>query len=106
MTVIKKITKDNASDLNLKNEPFTMPGRFIPSLQDGAWNYRTEPFPEPQTMVFPDEKYDYDEVAGKGAVFGAYEDGKCIGIAITNQTVSRGKGSAGIGKTCHRGFSF
>jgi len=82
MTVIKKITKDNASDLNLKNEPFTMPGRFIPSLQDGAWNYRTEPFPEPQTMVFPDEKYDYDEVAGKGAVFGAYEDGKCIGIAI------------------------
>ena len=82
MIEIRRITKETAKDLNLPNEPFEMPGRFIPSLRDGIWNYRTEPFSEPQTMVFPEEDYDYDEIAGKGTAFGAYEDGKCIGIAV------------------------
>ena len=33
-------------------------------------------------MVFPDENYDFDEMDRKGIIFGAYEEGKCIGIAI------------------------
>ena len=82
MIEIRRITKENPRDLNLKNEPFLMPGKFIPELRDGIWSYRTELFASPQSMVFPDEDYDYDEVAAKGAVFGAYEDGKCIGLAI------------------------
>ena len=37
---IRKITRENAGDLRLKNEPFAMPGRFIPALKDGVWTYR------------------------------------------------------------------
>ena len=33
-------------------------------------------------MVFPEENYDFEEDTGKGAAFGAYENGKCVGIAI------------------------
>lgn len=79
---IKQITRENAADLNLKNEPFAMPGKFIPALKDGVWSYRTEPFENVETMVFPDENYDFDEISAKGPIFGAYEDGKCIGVAI------------------------
>ena len=79
---IRKITQENAGDLRLKNEPFAMPGRFIPALKDGVWTYRTETGPECQWMTFPDEAYDFETVNREGAAFGAYEDGGCIGIAI------------------------
>ncbi|MBQ9148711.1 MAG: GNAT family N-acetyltransferase [Oscillospiraceae bacterium] len=82
MIEIRQITKENAGDLNLKNEPFEMPGRFIPALENGQWSYRTEAFDTMETMCFPDENYDFDEIAPKGIIFGAYEDGKCIGVAI------------------------
>ena len=82
MIEICRITAENAADLNLKNEPFTMPGRFIPELKDGVWSYRTELFDTPQTMTFPDENYDFTETDQKGVIFGAYEDGVCIGVAI------------------------
>ena len=79
---IRIITKENAADLNLKNEPFVMPGKFIPELKDGVWSYHTEYFENPETMVFPDENYDFDEISAKGSIFGAYENGECIGVAI------------------------
>lgn len=79
---IRRITAENAADLNLHNEPFAMPGRFIPELKDGVWSYRTERFETVETDIFPDENYDFDEISGKGIVFGAYEDGKCVGVAI------------------------
>lgn len=82
MIKIRQITAENAADLNLKNQPFVMPGRFIPALQNGIWSYRTEPFTEPQTDVFPDENYDFAECDKLGIVFGAYEDDTCIGVAI------------------------
>ena len=79
---IRKITQENAGDLRLKNEPFAMPGRFIPALKDGVWTYRTETSPECQWMTFPDEAYDFETVNREGAAFGAYEDGVCIVVAI------------------------
>ena len=82
MIEVKPITEENAQDLRLKNEAFEMPGRIIPELQNGIWTYRTELFDQPQSMVFPDENYELADVNGKGIAFGAYEDGKCIGIAI------------------------
>lgn len=66
----------------MPNESFEMPGKFIPELKDGVWSYRTEPFKTVETMVFPDENYDFDEISSKGPIFGAYEDDKCIGVAI------------------------
>ena len=82
MLEIRAITEENAGDLNLPNEPFVMPGKFIPALIDGIWSYRTQMYPVPETMVFPEGNYDFEETAGKGPVFGAYEDGECVGIAI------------------------
>lgn len=82
MIEIRKITKENKQDLNIKNEPFAMPGRFVPELKDGQWSYRTESFEKVEKDIFPDENYDFDEITAKGIVFGAYEDGKCIGVAI------------------------
>ena len=82
MMEIKQITRDNIQDLNLPNEPFSMLGKFIPQLYDGSWSYRTESFATPETMVFPDENYDFEAVSQKGIAFGAYEDGQCIGVAI------------------------
>ena len=82
MIEIRKITAENARDLNLPNEPFAMPGRFIPELKDGLWTYRTEIFPKPQTMTFPNEDYDFEAISQKGIAFGAYEGQTCVGIAI------------------------
>lgn len=82
MITIKQITHDTARDLNLKNESFFMPGKFVPELRDGIWSYRTEMFSAPETMVFPNENYDLEEVNQKGIAFGAYEDDKCIGVAV------------------------
>lgn len=82
MIEIRVITAQNKQDLNIPNEPFEMPGQFIPELKDGVWSYRTEMYAKPQSIVFPDENYDFGEISARGIVFGAYEDGKCIGIAI------------------------
>lgn len=79
---IRRITKENAEDLKLKNEPFAMPGQFIPALSEGVWTYRTETYPECQWMTFPDEDYNFTEMEKNGVSFGAYEDGKCLGLAI------------------------
>ena len=82
MIKIKQITAENAADLQLKNEPFPMPGRLIPQLQNGSWSYRTEPFEIPESMVFPDENYTLEEVNCNGVAYGAYENDQCIGLAI------------------------
>lgn len=82
MMEIREITAESAADLNLKNEPFEMPGQLIPALQDGVWTYRIRHYDVPETMCFPDEHYDFDTVSRQGVIFGAYEDGKCVGVAI------------------------
>lgn len=82
MIEIRRITRETAQDLRLPNEPFEMPGKFIPQLSDGVWSYRMESFPAPETMVFPNEDYDFEARSSKGAMFGAYENGKCVGLAI------------------------
>ena len=79
---ILPITQQNRQDLLLPNEPFSMPGRFIPELRDGTWSYRIEWFEKTRTMTFPDEAYQFGELSQNGIAFGAYRDGKCIGLAI------------------------
>lgn len=121
---IKKISHENAGDLNLHNEPFAMPGRFIPALRDGQWSYRIEPFETVETMTFPDENYCFEALSQNGVMFGAYEDGLCIGIAIYQEapfrymylydlkvsSAARGKGAgkaliqAGLAAARERGY--
>ena len=82
MLEIRRIFEENKQDLNLKNEPFEMPGKFIPELKDGVWSYRMEPFEVVEKDIFPDENYDFAESFDKGVILGAYEDGRCIGVAV------------------------
>lgn len=79
---IRKITRENAGDLLLKNEPFSMPGKFIPELRDGVWSYRTARFERVRTMCFPDEVYDFEKITQKGCALGAYGGSVCVGLIV------------------------
>lgn len=78
------IDKAHSGDINLKNEPFSLYGKMLPTYSDGMWNYSIELFPEDEVreMCFPDESYDYDELAKDHVFVGAYDGGKCVGLAI------------------------
>ena len=82
MVEIRHITEENKQDLNLPNDPFRMPGRLIPALENGIWTYREELFETPKAMRFPDENYDFQQYSRGGFLLGAYEDGVCLGIGI------------------------
>lgn len=82
---IRKITRENAEDLCLKNEPFAMPGKFVPSLRNGQWDYTVALYATPMTMTFQDEIYDLDTIDREGCAFAAYENGKCIGLIVLKE---------------------
>ena len=86
MVEIRAITRENREDMHLKNEPFQMPGRLIPSLKDGVWGYRVEFFEELKSLCFPDENYDFEQYAEGGFILGAYEGETCLGIGIFRDT--------------------
>ncbi len=78
------IDKGHSRDINLKNEPFPLYGKVIPTYLDGKWEYSIQPFPEDEVveMCFPDENYDYDQLVKDHVFIGAYDGGKCVGLAI------------------------
>lgn len=79
---IRRITRENAQDLRLKNEPFSMPGRFVPSLRDGRWDYVSMRYETPESMTFPDETYDLEKIDREGCALAAYENGTCVGLIV------------------------
>lgn len=84
MIEIKMIDEKNKKDINIKNEPFPLYGKMIPSY-NGKWTYLVDRFSDEQItyMTFPDENYDYDKLSKESFFVGAYnEDGDCIGLAI------------------------
>ena len=80
--IIQTIDKAHKADINIPNEPFPLFGRMIPTCANGKWDYTTEKFDTVTEMCFPDENYNYDELAQNHIFVGAYDDGKCIGLAI------------------------
>ena len=80
--MIKIIDKSHESDINIPNEPFDLFGRMIPTYADGKWGYTTEKFDTATQMCFPDENYNYDKLSENHVFVGAYDGGKCIGLAI------------------------
>ncbi len=83
MLEIRKITAENKSDINLKNDPFRLIGRLIVERRDGEWSYCEELFSESEVseMVFPDENYIYEDMSDY-VFLGAYDDDDCVGVAI------------------------
>lgn len=84
MITVKIIDREHKEDINIKNEPFKLSGRMVPSYINEKWSYASEPIPEPEIdeMCFPDENYDYDELANNSICVGAYDGDRCIGLAI------------------------
>ncbi len=78
------IDKEHSSDINLKNEPFLLYGKVIPTYVNGKWNYSIQLFPKNEVveMCFPDENYDYDELVKDHVFIGAYDGERCVGLAI------------------------
>ncbi len=78
------IDKEHSKDINLKNEPFSLYGKFLPIYLDGKWNYSIQLLPENEVaeMCFPDENYDYDDLVNDHVFIGAYDGEKCVGLAV------------------------
>src|SRR5699024_400589 len=78
----KKITAENKEDLLLPNEPFDLWGQLIVNRENNVWSYEIERFKEVETMVFPNENYEFDQIHKNGFAIGAYHEEECIGLAI------------------------
>ena len=88
MIQIRKIEcGKHAADINIKNEPFPLFGRMIPSLCDGVWDYRVERFVQEGQMCFPDFPYDINDA--DATYLGAYDGDDCIGLAVVRTKLFR-----------------
>lgn len=83
MIEIRCIDAQHKSDINIPNEPFQIFGKIIPSYNNGRWTYELERYSSENVteMTFPDEDYDYEDM-GNSVFIGAYDGGKCVGLAI------------------------
>lgn len=82
--ICRIIDKEHSQDINLKNEPFLLFGRLIPTYTEEKWSYSTVLFPENEIseMCFPEEGYDYEELEKDHVFIGAYDGEKCVGLAV------------------------
>lgn len=80
----KIITKEHRQDIMLKNDPFPLCGRMIPSYVNQKWSYTVERFPAEQCseMCFPDEDYDFDAMSRDTVFIGAYDGENCVGLVL------------------------
>ena len=79
---IRLITRENAGDINLKNEPFRLWGHLLPCYQEGQWSYTVSQDDSAGWDLFPDENYDYDQMEAEYLFLGAYDGPVCVGLAI------------------------
>lgn len=91
MITVKIIDNTHKVVINIKNEPFPLFGRMIPSYCNEKWSYETELFAEKDIteMCFPDENYDWDELSKNSIFIGAYDGNECIGLAILQQAMMK-----------------
>lgn len=87
MIEVKIIDATNKEDIKLKNEEFQLWGRMIPSYENEKWAYTVREFaPKDVSRIrFPDENYQYEEMSKNSIFIGAYDAGKCIGLAIMQE---------------------
>jgi len=78
------IDKEHSQDIRLKNEPFLLYGRVIPTYLEGKWSYSVQPLPEAEVTetCFPEENYDYGQLEKSHVFIGAYDGGRCVGLAV------------------------
>lgn len=79
---IRFIGKEDASDINIKNEPFKLFGRMLPCYQGGKWSYSIIKNEKIEWDLFPDENYNFENMEKEYVFVGAYDGSICIGLAI------------------------
>lgn len=86
MIKIIRINNENKESLQLPNEDFHIFGKLIPTFKDETWSYQEEIFEKSLVMKFPDENYSLENIDNKGFALAAFNDEKCIGLAIFEDT--------------------
>lgn len=86
---IRVLDETNASDINIKNEPFPLFGRLLPRFQDGRWSYSVRENETPEEDIFPDEAYDYEAMKEDCVFLGAYDGAACVGLAVLKHQWNR-----------------
>ena len=91
MITVKIIDRTHKNDINIKNQPFPLFGLMLPSYVNGKWDYTVKRFAKENITetCFPDENYDYDKLSENSVFIGAYDDEKCVGLAIMQQAIFR-----------------
>lgn len=82
---IRVIGRENQGDIRLKNEPFVLFGRMVPTYDGKRWGYSVEKWDHTEEMCFPEENYEFDKMEGNTTFLGAYEGDKCVGLAILQE---------------------
>lgn len=91
MITVRMIDEAHSQDIHIKNDPFLLRGRMIPSYTDGKWGYSILEFPaeEITQMCFPDETYDYEAMKSDSVFLGAYDGKQCVGLLILQEHWNR-----------------
>ncbi|MFD1887821.1 GNAT family N-acetyltransferase [Paenibacillus wenxiniae] len=80
--VIQAIDPSNEQALRLPNEAFESPGKLIVTKTEAGWQHEEILFESPESHLFPDENYQWDDINRSGFAVGAFEEKVCIGVAI------------------------
>lgn len=78
---IRQLTAQDAPALQLPNEPFALHGRMIVTRGAAAWHAQFEETDSAATQTFPDEHYQFAEIAKNGFALGAFDQNKPVGLA-------------------------
>lgn len=91
MIVTRIVDASRKSDVNIKNEPFSLTGRMIPAYDGKSWSYTVERRSPENVgrMCFPDENYNFDEMREDTTFIGAYDGDECIGLAVMQNAMFR-----------------
>lgn len=89
MIEIRRIDRAHRQDVNIPNQPFSLFGRLTVRHDESGWSWSSERFAQETQMCFPDENYDYDEMAKTCVFLGAYEGDACVALAILQSAMFR-----------------
>ena len=89
MIEVRRIGAEARADINLPNEPFPLYGRLLPEYAGGEWSWTEEIFGHTEEMCFPDENYDFEAMSKEHIFVGAYDGGRCVGLAIYRHAWNR-----------------
>ncbi|KRN27011.1 GNAT family N-acetyltransferase [Liquorilactobacillus mali] len=83
---LKIINKDNEKSLLLKNNAFDILGEMVVRRTDEKWDYEIRKYDTKKVrkQVFPDEKYNLEDINKNGFAIGAFNENETIGLAIFN----------------------